>query len=111
MKNIPRANSDFSRSVDTIGWALFFVWVGVALLSNMSWTGALGGAAAIILGVQAALYFQGERVDLFMTAVALVLIVAIVTDLSGSTWSLFPALLIIIGIAMLANTLRALGGR
>lgn len=105
-----RGNSTFARSVDSVGWALFFMWVGVVLLANLSWTVSLIGTAAIILAVQGTLYFRGERLDVFMAAVGVVLLVGAVTDVYGSVWSLFPALLIVIGIAMLADTLRARAG-
>lgn len=29
------ANSTFARSIDSIGWALFFMWVGIALLAHV----------------------------------------------------------------------------
>jgi hypothetical protein len=41
-----------------------------------------------------------------MAAVGLVLLIGAVADVYGSPSSLFPALLIVIGIAMLADTLR-----
>ena len=107
MSNRFGATSTFSRSVDSIGWALFFMWVGVALLANLSWTVSLIGTAAIILAVQVTVYFRGERPDVFMAAVGVVLLIGVVTHIYGSVWSLFPALLIVIGIAMLADTLRA----
>ena len=100
------ANSTFSRSIDTIGWASFFVWVGIALLANLSWTVALVGTATIILAVQAILFARGERLDVFMLALGVVVLIGAVTDVYGSIWSLFPALLIVIGIAMFADTLR-----
>lgn len=99
-------NNTFARSIDSIGWALFFMWVGVALLANFSWTVSLIGTAAIILAVQGALFFRGERLDIFMAAVGVVLLIGAITDVYGSPWSLFPALLIVIGIAMLVDTIR-----
>lgn len=106
MGNKSGANSTFARSVDSVGWALFFVWVGVALLANLSWTVSLVGTAAIILAVQGTLFLRHERLDVFMSAVGVVLLIGAVADVYGSAWSLFPALLIVIGIAMLADTLR-----
>lgn len=101
------ANSRLARSIDSVGWALFFMWVGIALLANLTWTVSLIGTAAIILAVQATLFFRGERLDVFMSAVGIVLLVGAVADVYGSPMSLFPALLIVIGIAMLADTLRS----
>jgi hypothetical protein len=86
------------------------MWVGIVLLANLSWTVSLMGTAAIILAVQGTLYFRGERLDVFMAAVGIVLLIGAVTDIYGSVWSLFPALLIVIGIAMLADALRARPG-
>jgi hypothetical protein len=102
-------NSTFARSVDAIGWAVFFMWVGIALLASFSWTVSLVGTAAIILAVQGTLLFRGERLDVFMAAIGVVLLIGAFADVYGSPWSLFPALLIVIGIAMLVDTLR--GGR
>lgn len=99
-------NSTFARSVDAIGWAVFFMWVGVALLASFSWTVSLVGTAAIILAVQGTLLVRGERLDVFMAAIGVVLLIGAFADVDGSPWSLFPALLIVIGIAMLVDTLR-----
>lgn len=107
MKSRRAANSTFTRSIDSIGWALFFMWVGIVLLTNLSWTVSLIGTAAIILVVQATLLFRGERLDVFMAAVGVVLLIGVATDMYGSVWSLFPALLIVIGIAMVADTLSS----
>lgn len=99
-------NSTFVRSVDAIGWALFFMWVGIALLASFSWTVSLVGTAAIILVVQGTLLLRGERLDVFMAAIGVVLLIGAFADVYGSPWSLFPTLLIVIGIAMLVDTLR-----
>lgn len=110
MANRLGANSTFARSIDTIGWALFFMWVGIALLANLDWTVSLIGTAAIILVVQFILFVRGERLDVFMGAVGVVLLIGAVTDVYGSAWSLFPMLLIVVGIAMLVSALRGDAG-
>lgn len=110
MRSRRATGSTFGRAIDSIGWALFFMWVGIVLLTNLSWTASLIGTAAIILAVQATLFFRGERLDAFMAAVGVVLLIGAATDMYGSVWSLFPALLIVIGIAMLADTLRSRPG-
>lgn len=103
-------NKTFARSIDAAGWALFFMWVGIVLLAGFSWTASLIGTAAIILAVQAVLLFRGDRLDVFMAAVGLVLLIGAFTDVYNSVWSLFPALLIVIGFAMLADTFRRRAG-
>lgn len=110
MRERSGSNSRIARSIDSVGWALFFMWVGIALLANLSWTVSLIGTAAIILAVQAILFFRRERLDVFMSAVGVVLLIGAVADVYGSPMSLFPALLIVIGIAMLADTMRSRPG-
>lgn len=101
------ANSTFSRSVDSAGWALFLIWVGIALLWDVGWTWALIGTSVIILGVQLVLVFRSERVDMFMTAVGAVLLLGPLGEMVGSAWMLVPALMITIGMLMLVH---AFGG-
>jgi hypothetical protein len=100
------ANSTFARSLDSVGWALFFMWVGTALLAGFSWTVSLVGTAVIVLGVQIVLLARGERADVFMSAVGFVLLVGAIADLFGSPLSFVPAFLIVIGVAMLADAIR-----
>jgi hypothetical protein len=100
------ANSTFTRSINSAGWALFFIWAGTALLADIGWTWWLIGAAIIILGVQAALYLKGERPDIFILAVGIVLLTGSIFDMIGSAFSFIPAFLIVIGVAMLANSVR-----
>lgn len=106
MRNRFAANSTFSRSVDSAGWALFFVWVGVALLADIGWRWSLIGTAIIVLGVQLVLSFRKQRMDVFMTAVGAVLLIGTIADMFGSAWSLVPAFLIVIGVVMLIDTVR-----
>lgn len=101
------ANSTFVRKVDSIGWAIFFVGIGAAMLADVGWTWSMVGIAVIVFGVQAALFFRGERIDVFMLSVGLVLLVGAVADMLGSPWSLIPVLLIVIGVAMLVNAIRS----
>lgn len=42
--------AEFSRMLDSVGWALFLVWVGIAFLADIGWGWGLVGVAAIVLG-------------------------------------------------------------
>jgi hypothetical protein len=42
------------RRLDTAGWGLFFIWVGVAALADLGWGVGLMGVGLIILGTAAA---------------------------------------------------------
>ena len=38
------------RKLDAVGWGLFFIWIGVAVLTDVGWGVGLIGVGFIILG-------------------------------------------------------------
>jgi len=38
------------RQIDAIGWGVFFIWVGIAVLADLGWGVGLIGVGLIILG-------------------------------------------------------------
>jgi hypothetical protein len=38
------------RKLDAVGWGLFFIWIGVAVLADVGWGVGLIGVGLIILG-------------------------------------------------------------
>jgi hypothetical protein len=42
------------RKLDAVGWGLFFIWIGVAVLADVGWGVGLIGVGLIILGGLAA---------------------------------------------------------
>jgi hypothetical protein len=38
------------RKLDAIGWGLFFIWMGIAILADVGWGIGLMGIGLIILG-------------------------------------------------------------
>jgi hypothetical protein len=43
-----------NRKLDAIGWGLFFIWIGIAVLADVGWGIGLIGVGVIILGGLAA---------------------------------------------------------
>jgi hypothetical protein len=54
---------DRTSKYDAIGWGLFFIWVGVAWITDVGWGIGLLGVAAITLGMQVARKISGEAVE------------------------------------------------
>ena len=53
--------SKLHRKLDAIGCALFFIWMGIAILANVGWGIGLIGIGLIILGGLAAKeYMSGQ---------------------------------------------------
>lgn len=45
---------EVERKLDALGWGLFFIWIGVAILADVGWGMGLIGVGLIILGALAA---------------------------------------------------------
>ncbi|NIN10784.1 MAG: hypothetical protein GTO05_15175, partial [Gemmatimonadales bacterium] len=56
------------------GWALFFVWIGVALLATFPAAVTLLGVGAITLGVQVARKSVGLSLEVFWVIVGLLFV-------------------------------------
>lgn len=93
------------RRVDAFGWALSFIWLGVALLANVGWAWLLIGLGAITLGSQAALRAYHEKTSGFWIACGLVLLASGLWQLFGLTWPLMPILFILLGVGFLWSAL------
>jgi len=94
------ARDDRASKFDAAGWALFFIWVGIAWLAEVSLAVGLLGVAGITLGMQAIRKISGVRVEGFWVLVGLGFAVA-------GSWQWFdvgkplaPIVLIAIGVAL-----------
>jgi ABC-type uncharacterized transport system permease subunit len=101
---------DDAAELDTMGWALFFVWSGVALLANLGWGWTLLGIAAIILGSEAYRRLNGLPNQGFWIAVGLICLLIAILDLLAIPWRAGPLVLIGFGVALMFKLLRQRGG-
>lgn len=93
----------FTRRLDEVGWALFFVSVGVFLLLPHSapFNAWLFAAGAILLGINAVRYMYGYRMHVGTSLLGLLALVAGVEDALHLQFQLFPIALIVAGLAIL----------
>jgi hypothetical protein len=102
---------DRTSKYDAIGWGLFFIWVGVAWITDVGWGIGLLGVAAITLGMQVARKISGEAVEGFWVLVGIGFAVAGFWELWAGQLPLAPFVLIIIGLALLLWTTRSRSAR
>ena len=100
--------SDLAERLDSLGWALFFVWVGAALLLDVSWGVGLLGVGVITLGGQAARKYFGLQLEGFWALVGSFFLIGGVWELFEITVPLLPLLLIGAGVALFIGVF---GGR
>ena len=91
------------KTLEALGWGLFFIWVGIALLSGSGWGVGLLGVGIITLGGQMARRYFNLKVERFWITVGALFLL-------GGVWALFkvrvdliPILLIVAGIVLLLS--------
>lgn len=94
--------------VATMGWGLFFLWVGASFLFDIGWGIGLIGAGILTLVVQVLRRALGLRTEAFWVLVGCAFMALGVSELAAIDVSLGPILLVAFGILLL---LFALGAR
>jgi hypothetical protein len=92
-----------AQRLDAAGWGLFFIWVGAALLMDLSWGVGLVGVAVITLGGQAARRYCGLGLQGFWIVCGGLFLVGGLWELLQMQVGLVPILLIVAGAALLVS--------
>ena len=96
-------NDGMGKRLDAAGWGLFFIWVGAALLLDLSRGVGLLGVAVIILLRQAARMYFALALEWFWIVVGLIFLVGGFWELYQVEVDLAPILLIVAGAALLIS--------
>jgi hypothetical protein len=94
------------QKFDAIGWGLFFVWVGIALLLDVGWGLGLLGIGLITLGVQGARHLYKVRVEGFWVVVGVIFLLGGIMNMAQAEIPLVPILLILAGATLLFSVVR-----
>ena len=93
---------DRNSRFDAAGWAIFFIWVGIAWLADVGIGVGLLGVAAITLGMQALRRVRGVPVEGFWVLVGIGFAVAGLWQWFDIQQPLAPFVFIVAGIALIA---------
>ena len=99
-------NKGMGKRLDAAGWGLFFIWVGVSLLLDLSWGVGLIGVAAVIFLGQAARNYYRLRLEKFWVVVGLLFLLGGIWELYQVQVGLMPILLIVAGSVLLLSLFR-----
>ncbi len=97
-------NMRTNRNIETFAWGALFVWWGITLLIQFPAGVGLLGVGLILLGANAARYFQGIRISVFSTCIGVLALIWGGLELAGtvlpSEFPVFAILLIALGVTM-----------
>ena len=105
-KSHKRAKKRIAKQLDAVGWGLFFIWVGMSLLMDLSWGVGLIGVSAIVLLGQAARRSFGLRLEPFWVVVGVLFLLGGVWELNSIDVDLLPIVLILVGGALIFSMFR-----
>jgi hypothetical protein len=96
-----------ARQIDSAGWAVFFIWVGVAILAHVPWGWFLIGVGALILAAQAVRRQMTLNAETSSMVIGLIFIACGAWELLALQWQLVPIVLIVFGVYLLQKAVRA----
>ncbi len=94
---------ELSSRIDTVGWGLLFIWVGIAFLLQVGWPTGLIGVGILFVGEQAIRLFYRAEVEWFWGLVGLAFIAGGIWHLAESDVPFIPVLLILAGVVLLLS--------
>ncbi len=97
-----------AKRLDAAGWGAFFIWIGIAFLTNISWGVGLLGVGVIVLAAEAAQRYFSFPMNWFWVMMGVIFVAwgaseVLAVAVGGILW---PLVSIVIGLAILVNGLR-----
>jgi hypothetical protein len=102
---------DSIKLITTIGWGLFFIWLGIVLMFKAGSGVILLGVGLISLGMQVARKYSGLDSDGFWIVVGFLFVIVGVWEMFEVKLPLMSVFLVVIGGAFLVSALKGRGSR
>jgi hypothetical protein len=104
-KPVTAQTAKVERRLNAVGWGLFFIWVGVALLAQLGWGIGLLGVGVLALGGQGARIWSGLKMDGFGIGFGVLLVVGGICHLLDVRRDLTPVMCVVAGMALVISAL------
>ena len=105
----PRERRDSIKRITTIGWGLFFIWLGLVLMIKAGSGLILLGVGVISLGMQVARKYSGLDSDGFWIVVGILFVIVGIWEMFEISMPLMSVFLVVIGAVLLVSALKGKG--
>jgi hypothetical protein len=99
------SSTETAGRIDALAWAVFFIWVGIAMLVAVPWGWFLLGIGVIILAAQFARWQLDIDIEAFWVACGAVFFAGGLCTLLALPWPLAPILIIVLGVWLLGKAI------
>jgi len=93
------------RNLDSIGWGIFFIWIGICSIAGFSFAVGLLGVGIITLGVQFARRFSNLKFEGFWFFAGILFLIGGLFGLFRIEFDLIPIILIAAGVLLLFSVI------
>lgn len=100
---------ELAHKMGTAGWALFFIWVGIAFLLNVDIGVGLLGIGLITLVMQVLRGINRLKLEWFWIVVGVLFLAGGIWELAEPRIPVVPVLLILAGVLLLLSISRSRG--
>ena len=107
----PKERRDGIKRITTIGWGLFFIWLGIVLMINAGSGLILLGVGLISLGMQVVRKYSGFDSDGFWIVVGILFVIVGAWEMFEVNLPLMSVFLIVVGGAFLVSALKGKAGK
>jgi hypothetical protein len=105
-KHLGADDPDLAHKLDVTGWGLFFIWLGIAFLLNLSVGISMLGIGVITLVMQGIRIQKKIKVEVFWVVIGILFVLGGLWELFRPDVPLVSVVLIIAGVALLLSILR-----
>ena len=105
-------SSALAKKLDAVGWGLFLIWIGIAVLAHVGWGVWLIGVGVIAVGTQVARKYVSLPVERVGLVIGIVFAAWGVWEMLGLELGrarmagyLLPTLCIVLGVALVVSAL------
>ena len=102
-----RGRRDGIKRITTIGWGLFFIWLGFVLMIKAGSGLILLGVGLISLGMQVARKYSGYDSDGFWIVVGILFVIVGIWEMFDIKLPLMSVFLMVVGGAFLVSAVRS----
>lgn len=94
------------KKMSTIGWGIFFLWLGIALFTKLQLSTSLIGAGVIMLGIQVARKIYGMKVELFWILAGALFVLFNLFNIPKVNIPITPIILVVFGLIFIITALK-----